>query len=183
MRTEIKALQKKLGVTTVLVTHDQVEATTMADRIICMRAGRIEQVGTPDDLYLRPKSLFIASFIGSPPVNLINGKAENGSVRAGSTLLPFEGPPGGVTIGLRPEHLRIAETGLRGHIAQTEPMGREILYVVETDVGHVRVLEHGSTAAHVAGEPVNLRFSPDDSLVFDTATESLVTGARVHPPA
>jgi inositol-phosphate transport system ATP-binding protein len=55
--------------------------------------------------------------------------------------------------------------------------------VVETDVGHVRVLEHGSTVAHVAGEPVSLRFSPDDSLVFDTATEGLVTGARVHPPA
>src|SRR6202011_1512156 len=66
MRTEIKSLQHKLGVTTILVTHDQIEATTMADRIICMRAGRIEQVGTPDDLYLRPESLFIASFIGSP---------------------------------------------------------------------------------------------------------------------
>jgi inositol-phosphate transport system ATP-binding protein len=183
MRTEIKSLQKKLGVTTILVTHDQIEATTMADRIICMRAGRIEQVGTPDDLYLRPKSLFIASFIGSPPVNLIGGRAENGSVRAGSALLPFDGPAGGVTIGLRPEHLRIADTGLRGRIAQTEPMGREILYVVETDVGHVRVLEHGSTVAHVAGEPVSIRFSPDDTLVFDTATETLVTGARVHPPA
>jgi inositol-phosphate transport system ATP-binding protein len=183
MRTEIKSLQKKLGVTTILVTHDQIEATTMADRIICMRAGRIEQVGTPDDLYLRPKSLFIASFIGSPPVNLIGGRAENGSLRAGSALLPFDGPAGGVTIGLRPEHLRIADTGLRGRIAQTEPMGREILYVVETDVGHVRVLEHGSTVAHVAGEPVSIRFSPDDTLVFDTATETLMTGARVHPPA
>lgn len=183
MRTEIKSLQRKLGVTTILVTHDQIEATTMADRIICMRAGRIEQVGTPDDLYLRPKSLFIASFIGSPPVNLISGKAENGSVRAGSVALPFEGPPGGVTIGLRPEHLRLAERGLRGRIAQTEPMGREILYVVETDVGNVRVLEHGSSAAYAAGEPVSIGFSPDDSLVFDTATEGLVTGARVHPPA
>ena len=183
MRTEIKSLQKTLGVTTILVTHDQIEATTMADRIICMRAGRIEQVGTPDDLYLRPKSLFIASFIGSPPVNLIGGRAENGSVRAGSAVLPFDGPAGGVTIGLRPEHLRIAETGLRGRIAQTEPMGREILYVVETDVGHVRVLEHGSTVAHQAGEPVSIRFSPDDTLVFDTATGTLVTGARVHPPA
>src|SRR3990170_7286915 len=67
MRTEIKSLQKKLGVTTVLVTHDQIEATTMADRIICMRGGGIEQVGTPDDLYLSPSSLFVAGFIGSPP--------------------------------------------------------------------------------------------------------------------
>jgi inositol-phosphate transport system ATP-binding protein len=183
MRTEIKALQEKLGVTTILVTHDQIEATTMADRIICMCAGRIEQVGTPDDLYLRPKSLFIASFIGSPSVNLIRGEAQNGAVRAGTVVFPFQGLPGGVTIGLRPEHLRFAEAGLRGRIAHTEPMGREILYVVETDVGHVRVLEHGSSAAHAAGESVRIGFSAGDSLVFDAATESLMAGARVHPPA
>jgi inositol-phosphate transport system ATP-binding protein len=183
MRTEIKSLQEKLGVTTVLVTHDQIEATTMADRIICMRAGRIEQVGTPDDLYLRPKSMFIASFIGSPPVNLLQGVVQNGAVRAGPVAFPFEGPPGRVTIGLRPEHLRFAGTGLAGRIAQTEPMGREILYVVATDAGHVRVLEHGSSAAHAAGERVNIDFSPADSLVFDTAAETLVPEARVRPPA
>ncbi len=80
MRTEIKSLQQKLGVTTILVTHDQIEATTMADRIICMRAGRIEQVGTPDDLYLRPSGLFVAGFIGSPPINLIEGHARNGAI-------------------------------------------------------------------------------------------------------
>ena len=88
MRTEIKSLQEKLGVTTILVTHDQIEATTMADRIVCMRAGRIEQVGTPDDLYLRPKSLFIASFIGSPPVNLIRGEAERRRRARGRRRLP-----------------------------------------------------------------------------------------------
>ena len=185
MRTEIKSLQEKLGVTTILVTHDQIEATTMADRIICMRAGRIEQVGTPDDLYLRPKSLFIASFIGSPPINLIRGEAgrRRRPSRVPSTF-PFDGGrAGGVTIGLRPEHLRFAATGLPGRIAQIEPMGREILYVVKTDVGHVRVLEHGSSAAHAAGEPVKIGFAPGDSLVFDTATERLMPGARVHPPA
>ncbi len=180
--TEIKSLQQKLGVTTILVTHDQIEATTMADRIICMRAGRIEQVGTPDDLYLRPESLFIASFIGSPPVNLISGEAVDGAVRAGRVTFPFDGASGKVTIGLRPEHLRFAETGFSGRIAQTEPMGREILYVVETDLGHVRVLEHGASAAHAAGDPVKIGFSPNDSLVFDTTTESLMTGARVYAP-
>jgi hypothetical protein len=91
--------------------------------------------------------------------------------------------PGAVTIGLRPEHLTFAEAGLPGRITQTEPMGREILYVVETDLGHVRVLEHGASAAHAAGDPVKIGFSPDDSLVFNTATESLMTGARVHPPS
>jgi inositol-phosphate transport system ATP-binding protein len=104
-------------------------------------------------------------------------------VRAGRVAFPFNGAPGSVTVGLRPEHLRFAEAGLAGRIAQTEPMGREILYVVVTEVGQVRVLEHGSSAAHATGEPVKIGFSPDDSLVFDTATESLMTGARVHPPA
>jgi inositol-phosphate transport system ATP-binding protein len=184
MRTEIKSLQRRLGVTTILVTHDQVEATTMADRIVCMREGRIEQVGTPDDLYLRPASLFIASFIGSPPVNLIQGEPADGAVAAGGVAFLCDGAPrGGVTIGLRPEHLCFAGTGLPGHIAQLEPMGREILYVVETGAGHVRVLEHGSAAAHRVGEPVHVGFAPHDSLLFDTATERLLPGVRVHPPA
>ena len=184
MRTEIKALQRKLGVTTILVTHDQVEATTMADRIICMRDGRIEQVGTPDDLYLRPKSLFIASFIGSPPVNLIRGTAADGAVQAGAVAFPADGvQPGEVTVGLRPEHLSFGAQGLAGRIAQVEPMGREVLYVVDTEVGEVRVLEHGSAASRGAGEPVHIGFAPDAALLFDNATERPLTGARLHPPA
>jgi len=184
MRTEIKSLQKKLGVTTILVTHDQIEATTMADRIVCMRAGRIEQVGTPDDLYLRPTNVFIASFIGSPPINLIRGDAADGAVLAASVSFPIEGVSHGeVTIGLRPEHLCFAAKGLVGQIAQVEPMGREILYVVTTEAGLVRVLEHGSAPAHAAGDRVNVDFAPDDSLVFDSQTEGLISGARVHPPA
>jgi inositol-phosphate transport system ATP-binding protein len=184
MRTEIKSLQEKLGVTTVLVTHDQIEATTMADRIICMRAGRIEQVGTPDDLYLRPRSLFIASFIGSPPINLIEGAAEDGAVSVDGVALPLEGrAAGAVTLGLRPEHLAFAAEGLHGRISQIEPMGREILYVVETPVGLMRVLEHGSSAAHRTGEAVRIGFPPEFSLVFDAATERLLEGVRVRPPA
>jgi inositol-phosphate transport system ATP-binding protein len=183
MRTELRRIQRDLGVTTILVTHDQIEATTMASRIICMRAGRIEQVGTPDDLYLRPNSLFIASFIGSPPVNLIGGEAGGAAVRAGDVAFPVSGTAHGrVEIGLRPEHLRFSEAGLPGRIAQIEPMGRETLYVVRTDVGEVRVLEHGSAVAHRAGAPVHLDFAPEDSLVFDTATEALLPGVRVRPP-
>jgi inositol-phosphate transport system ATP-binding protein len=184
MRTEIKSLQAELGVTTVLVTHDQIEATTMADRIICMRSGRIEQVGTPDDLYLRPKSVFIASFIGSPPINLIGGTAQNGAVRVDGVALPLSGTASGnVKLGLRPEHLAFSGAGLSGRVAQIEPMGREILYVVDTDVGHMRVLEHGSSAAHAAGEHVHIGFSADHSLVFDAASERLLEGVRVRPPA
>jgi inositol-phosphate transport system ATP-binding protein len=184
MRTEIKSLQEKLGVTTVLVTHDQIEATTMADRIICMRAGRIEQVGTPDDLYLRPRSVFIASFIGSPPINLISGTAQDGVVLVDGVALPLNGnAAGGVRLGLRPEHLVFSGVGLGGRIAQIEPMGREILYVVDTGVGHMRVLEHGSSAAHAPGEAVHIGFSVEDSLVFDAASERLLESVRVRPPA
>jgi inositol-phosphate transport system ATP-binding protein len=183
MRTEIKSLQKKLGVTTVLVTHDQIEATTMADRIICLRAGRIEQIGPPDDLYRRPQSLFIAGFIGSPPINMISGEARDGVMCAGSVAFPFEGAPGAVTVGLRPEHLRFTGSGLSGRVVQLEPMGREILYVVDTDAGYLRVLERGSIAAHGVGEPVRIGFSPDDSLVFDAASQTLLAAARVGPPA
>jgi inositol-phosphate transport system ATP-binding protein len=183
MRTEIKSLQRKLGVTTVLVTHDQIEATTMADRIICMRAGRIEQIGPPDDLYRRPQSLFIAGFIGSPPINMIGGEARDGALCVGSVAFPFEGAAGAVTVGLRPEHLRFTGSGLSGRIAQLEPMGREILYVVDTDAGYLRVLEHGSAASHAVGEPVRIGFSPEDSLVFDAASQRLVPAARVGPPA
>ena len=181
MRTEIKALQEKLGVTTVLVTHDQIEATTMADRIICMRAGRIEQVGTPDDLYLRPASLFVAGFIGSPPMNRIDGHAAGGAFTSGAVSLPSDGAQGQVAVGLRPEHLRFGTAGIPGRLIQLEPMGREILYVVETGLGQVRVLEQGSSPNHAIGEAVHLDFSADDSLVFDAGSERLIEGAHLRP--
>jgi inositol-phosphate transport system ATP-binding protein len=181
MRTEIKSIQEKLGITTILVTHDQIEATTMADRIICMRAGRIEQVGTPDQLYRAPASLFVAGFIGSPPINLVTGEASGATFAAGSLKLPIAGAAGKVTLGLRPEHLAFAAAGLAGTVAQLEPMGREVLYVVDTGIGYVRVLEQGSVAGHRIGEAVHVGFAPGDSLVFDTATGKLIQGAAVRP--
>jgi inositol-phosphate transport system ATP-binding protein len=183
MRTEIKSLQEKLGITTILVTHDQVEATTMADRVICMRAGRIEQVGTPNDLYHNPSSLFVAGFIGSPPINLVSGRAADGSFTAAGVALPMDGAAGEVTVGLRPEHLSFAGSGLAGRIAQLEPMGREVLYVVSTGIGTIRVLEQGSAAAHEIGEEVRIGFAPENSLIFDKIGGKLIEGARVRPPA
>ena len=183
MRTEIKILQERLGVTTVLVTHDQLEATTMADRIICMREGRIEQIGSADDLYLRPSSLFVASFIGSPPINLLEGFVEGGGVRIGDSTLGIRGSGAGeVTVGLRPEHLLFGETGLSGRIAQIEPMGREILYVVDSGIGTVRVLEAGSVAALGVGDPVSLTFSEENTLVFERDTGIRMADARFHIP-
>ena len=182
MRTEIKTLQEKLGVTTILVTHDQIEATTMADRIICMRAGLIEQIGTPDDLYLRPASLFVAGFIGSPPINLFEGTSSNGVIHAGTAAFTVSGASSGaVTIGLRPEHLYVADVGLAGTIVQLEPMGREILYVIQSGLGYVRLLEQGSVAQHIVGSPVHVGFLPSNSLVFDSDTGKLLADTHIRP--
>lgn len=179
MRTEIKSLQERLGVTTVLVTHDQIEATTMADRIMCMRDGSIEQIGSADDLYLRPNSLFVASFIGSPPINLIPGNIDNGSLRIGdSTFDISDAEPGAVTVGLRPEHLIFGDAGLAGRITQIEPMGREILYVVDTSIGTVRALEAGSIAERRVGEQVHLTVSKDNTLIFRRKSGVRMTDAQ-----
>ena len=119
MRAEIKELHQRLRTTTVFVTHDQIEAMTMADKIVVMNAGRIEQVGAPLELYDRPVNLFVAEFIGSPAMNLIRGVARGGGVEAQGTLLPaaIAGAAGGgrpVVYGIRPEHLELADDGLAG---------------------------------------------------------------------
>ena len=181
MRTEIKALQERLGVTTILVTHDQIEATTMADRIIVMSGGRIEQIGTPDDLYLRPRTQFVAGFIGSPPINFVSGEVADGHLRVGGADFSIDGvPPGRVSLGLRPEHLAFGGAGLPGRVMQLEPMGREILYVAETPMGLIRVLEAGSHASHKIGEEVKIAVPDDTALLFDEASEHLIEGARFN---
>jgi len=180
MRTEIKALQRRTGVTTILVTHDQLEATTMADRVVCMRQGSIEQIGTPDDLYLRPASLFVASFIGAPPINLLPGQASGGTFATGTGRLHCVGEfPGDVTAGIRPENMHFADQGLGGVITAVEPMGREILYVVQTDLGALRALQPGASAHHDLNETVHLTFDSQTSIVFATDTERRIENAQV----
>ncbi|MFN0114235.1 MAG: ABC transporter ATP-binding protein [Paracoccaceae bacterium] len=112
VRTQIKLLHRELGMTTIFVTHDQTEAMTLADRIVCLDAGRIAQVGTPEDLYGRPQSTFVASFIGSPQINLIEARADgrtltldDGQSLSLSPDAPSFGTPRQVLVGLRPEDL------------------------------------------------------------------------------
>ncbi|MCS6778782.1 MAG: ABC transporter ATP-binding protein [Geminicoccaceae bacterium] len=172
MRGEIRRLQRELGVTTVLVTHDQIEAVTMADRIVCMSKGRIEQIGTADDLYARPASLFVASFLGSPPINLVEGTAEDGAVRLGERSFAANGSgplPQRVVVGIRPEAIRLGEGPIRGRILDGEPHGREWIWLVESEVGALRVVEPGAAPRHRAGEQVVLGWS--ESLLFDAADE------------
>jgi inositol-phosphate transport system ATP-binding protein len=168
MRTEIRRIQRELGVTTILVTHDQIEATTMADRIVVMNAGRVEQEGTAKDLYEQPKTLFVASFIGSPPINLFDGVADDGTIKVQDARLPLNGTArGDVVLGLRPENIQVDSTGTPARIIAVEPMGREVLYSADCLLGRVHFLEAGAEARHREGDSVSLAFSPADALLFD----------------
>ncbi len=190
MRGEIRRLQRRLGVTTVLVTHDQLEATTMADRIICMSKGRIEQIGTADDLYHRPDSLFVAGFIGSPPINLLDARGERGRLRVGEAVLEASGVEGPVMIGIRPENLSLGPEGggpdveaMAGRIEHVEPLGRETLYEVDCPLGRVHALESGSERRFASDDRVGLTLAPDAVLVFDRSSGRRLTGAVVGPVA
>ena len=131
MRAEIKELHQRLKTTTVYVTHDQVEAMTMADRIVVMRDGVVEQAGLPLDLYDRPASLFVAGFIGSPSMNFLAGTVRGSSVVTDDGVaLPLKSPPPGLegkrcVYGVRPEHLALSGAGLAAVVTVTEPTGSE----------------------------------------------------------
>jgi len=153
MRAEIAKIQRQVGVTTVYVTHDQIEAMTMGDRVAVMRKGELQQLGAPQALYDNPENLFVASFIGSPAMNLVEGEIvkANGDlgVRLGDQELPVSGElaakrPGladydgrTVAVGIRPEHMEDAaiesdgKPRLRGHVTVTEALGSEVLAHVE----------------------------------------------------
>ncbi|MEP0520137.1 MAG: ABC transporter ATP-binding protein [Hyphomicrobiales bacterium] len=130
MRIQIKHLQRQLKITTVYVTHDQIEAMTLADRIVIMDSGSIQQIGTPDDIYSDPANTFVASFIGSPPMNIVSGKISNGTFASEGISVPglsldFNGP---AKLGIRPEDCRVPNskeetTHLKGSVYGVEPTG------------------------------------------------------------
>jgi multiple sugar transport system ATP-binding protein len=128
MRAEIKDLHQRLKTTTVYVTHDQIEAMTMADRIVVMKGGVVEQIGKPLELYDHPANLFVATFIGSPAMNLIKGEiGEGGFVAEGGAVLPLPASAAGTaaTYGIRPEHLTLGDTGIPATVTVVEPTGAE----------------------------------------------------------
>ncbi|MFC0386178.1 ABC transporter ATP-binding protein [Muricoccus vinaceus] len=135
MRGEIKDLHQRLRTTTVYVTHDQIEAMTMADKIVVMQAGKVEQIGTPLELYDRPANLFVAGFIGSPAMNFLPGQVGEGGFRpdgmataTASLPLPTRAEPGEpVVYGIRPEHLRLDEAGIPVTVQLVEPTGSETM--------------------------------------------------------
>jgi len=131
MRTEIKQLHQRLNTTTIFVTHDQIEAMTLADRIVVMQDGHIEQIGTPLELYDKPSNEFVATFIGAPSMNLLPGVLENAEITVGTQK--FAGPDGSglVNLGVRPEHLRLSDDGLPMNVKVVEPTGSETMVFLD----------------------------------------------------
>jgi len=129
MRTEIKALHQRLTTTSVYVTHDQIEAMTMADKIVVMNAGRVEQIGSPLELYDDPANLFVAGFIGSPAMNFLKGRLNGAAVAVGNGIsLPVKTKLESgrdVLVGVRPEHLAVAADGVAAEVVIVEPTGAD----------------------------------------------------------
>ena len=173
MRSEIRELHQRLGTTTVYVTHDQIEAMTMADRIVVMREGRISQIGAPLELYDRPANVFVAGFIGSPAMNLLNGEvAEDGSFRGDGVAMPMEVtlPPGRKIIyGIRPEHLTLADSGLAAQVVVVEPTGAEIHLVLRAGGQEMTVVLR-ERQVFQPGQQVHLRPVPGAAHLFDGAS-------------
>ncbi len=172
MRAEIKTLHQRLGTTTVYVTHDQIEAMTMADRIVVMHDGIVEQVGPPLELYDRPANMFVAGFLGSPAMNFIDATAGEGGRTAefggGLALaLPAAVRPGStVALGIRPEHIGIGEAGFPATVAIVEPTGSETHLVASLGGQQVVAVTKERLAAR-PGDVVNLVIDPGRMHVFD----------------
>ncbi|ASP83063.1 ABC transporter ATP-binding protein [Sinorhizobium meliloti] len=169
MRVQIKHLQRELRVTTVYVTHDQIEAMTLADRIVIMNKGVIQQIGTPDEIYSNPANTFVAGFIGSPPMNLIPGSASNGIFIAEGMTAPCpSGLSGKVTLGIRPEDCRVGGDNLHGVVYGVEPTGDVTYLTVRTasrkiEIKAARDFRAGIDSAVTVGyDPDRLYFFGED---------------------
>jgi sn-glycerol 3-phosphate transport system ATP-binding protein len=181
MRFEIQKLHRNLGTTSMYVTHDQVEAMTLAQRMIVMNAGRAEQIGTPMEVYENPASVFVAGFIGSPAMNFLDGKSDgNGRVAldgGGSVPVAAKLAAGReVTVGIRPEHLMPAkpsDANVVGSVEMVEALGADTLVHVSV-AGRTTIARLPSGAAVAVGEPIALAATRDRVYVFDAES-----GARV----
>jgi len=174
MRLEIKELQSKLGITSLYVTHDQVEAMTMADRMIVMNAGVAEQIGTPLEVYETPRTLFAAQFIGSPAMNIVDARVQNGKVYIGDLAISdATGEDGPIKFGVRPEHLEPDDAGpIAMSIHMAEPLGANTLVHGRLNGG-----DEGFTASlqgvHLMSDNrpnMSFRVQPGKAHLFDIET-------------
>ena len=182
LRVEIKRLHHRLGATMIYVTHDQIEALTLADRIAVMRGGEIQQLDTPHKVYLEPASRFVASFVGSPAMNFISGRLVGGATaptfECPDLRVPLDGyrfiaPPvigQAVTLGIRPEHIALGASGvLHAAVELVEPMGADSLVWCRCGATSLSVRLDGERRA-TPGSDVHLTFSPERLSLFDEAT-------------
>ncbi|CCN46430.1 Maltodextrin import ATP-binding protein msmX [Vibrio nigripulchritudo MADA3029] len=167
MRAELKKLQEELAVTTIYVTHDQVEAMTLADRIVVINQGRIQQVGTPEAIYDKPKNTFVATFLGNPPMNLIHL----------DETMHLHAPQDAVTLGVRPENIQLVPTEnamLNASVSLVELLGDSYLYTLKTD--NQTLLVKTTRDMHAkTGDTIGLQFSPEHTHWFDA------DGERIEP--
>ncbi len=182
MRLEIKQLQANLGITSLYVTHDQVEAMTMADRMIVMNAGIAEQIGTPLDVYEKPQTLFTAQFIGSPAMNIVDGEVKAGAIYIGGQKLgPVKAPDGPIPdgpikVGIRPEHIvRGAGDELTMNVYQSEPLGANTLLHGKLNGEPFTASVQGVHRLSKPGEELRLTVAPSNMHLFDAKT-----GKRVN---
>ncbi len=181
MRSEIKAMHQRIGTTSIYVTHDQIEAMTLADQIVVMNGGRVEQIGAPLDLYHQPANLFVAGFIGAPQMNFIQGRVDTAggrtTVATAMGAMPADVPARleeghSVTYGIRPEHLALAPDGcIDARVQLIEPMGSECLVLAECQGEELQVMVRDETMPLPApGDRVRLAPQPGKACIFDTAS-------------
>ena len=194
MRTEIIKLQERLAVTTFYVTHDQIEALSMGDRIVVMREGRIQQIGSPTELYERPANVYVASFIGSPPMNVLEGRVEGDRIvlpeertsllmDGGARQALVQTPSAEVKVGVRPEHIvfsdKPAERGflsIPGAVDTVEPLGHTTLVRAKMASGKRLNVLLTSKASFQEGQPVHAIFAPNRVYLFDRKSEQSLLG-------
>ncbi|MGN1015760.1 MAG: ABC transporter ATP-binding protein [Faecousia sp.] len=188
MRAEIAQIHRETGATTIYVTHDQIEAMTLADRIVIMKEGYIQQVGTPYELYFKPANLFVAGFIGEPPMNFIRARVENGSIRIHETLLDitpnlgshareYEGKE--VYFGFRPEAAVLGSQEnafqLEAQVELTEMLGDNTNVYV--NIGpHNAILKVNPHDAPAVDSTIRFSIPTDSTYLFDAETEAVITG-------
>jgi sn-glycerol 3-phosphate transport system ATP-binding protein len=169
MRREIRTLQKRLGITMLYVTHDQVEAMTMADQVVLMRAGKVEQDGPPAELYERPATLFSARFVGTPPMNIISFADIGSGIEWLAPAIPKGRAPPSLAAGVRPEAVRISQTGIAAKVVAVEYLGADSL--IELRAGSSSMIMRVSCRSPVQPESdVRLSWEPTATHWFDLSS-------------
>lgn len=181
MRREIRALQQKLNITMVYVTHDQTEAMSMADKVILMRDGRVEQAATPDEIYRRPATAFAARFIGTPPMNILALDQDGGGAIARYAGGALKSQSGALLLGVRPEDIVLSDQGIPARVASVEYLGADTI-VTCTVTDQSMTARMPGKAALSPGSPVHIGWRPDSLHVFDAAsgTRRDVAGTTLH---